>query len=147
MIISCENCSKKFNIQDNLISDKGRLLQCGICSYKWFFNPNIQQNNENNEVSNNLKDKNDISFDIEKIKSKDQAIVKSKNNKINTVVKKNPKIIKISLVLIISFIAIIIILDTFKHQISIYFPDINSILNNLYETLKDLSLFFTDLIR
>ena len=37
MIITCEKCNKTFNIQDNLIPNEGRLLQCGSCSYKWFF--------------------------------------------------------------------------------------------------------------
>ena len=37
MIISCEKCNKKFNIQDNLIPNEGRLLQCGSCNHKWFY--------------------------------------------------------------------------------------------------------------
>ena len=37
MIISCEKCNKSFNIQDHLIPDEGRLLQCGSCNHKWFF--------------------------------------------------------------------------------------------------------------
>ena len=60
--------------------------------------------------------------------------------------KKNPKIIKNSLVFIISIIALIILLDTFKYQLNNYIPGLDSILNNLYESLKDLSLFFKDLL-
>ena len=45
-----------------------------------------------------------------------------------------------------TIIAIIIFLDTFKYQLNNYIPGINSVLNNLYETLKDLSLFFKDLV-
>ena len=41
--------------------------------------------------------------------------------------------------------ALIILLDTFKYQLNNYIPGLNSILNNLYESLKDLSLFFKDL--
>lgn len=37
MIISCPNCEKKFVIKDNLISSKGRDLQCGSCKYVWFY--------------------------------------------------------------------------------------------------------------
>ena len=37
MIISCTNCKKKFELEDNLIPDTGRLLQCSSCSHKWFF--------------------------------------------------------------------------------------------------------------
>ena len=39
MIIQCENCNKKFEIQDNLIPDKGRLLECGSCSHQWHYTP------------------------------------------------------------------------------------------------------------
>ena len=37
MIISCENCNKKFEVSDNLIPAQGRLLQCSGCDHKWFF--------------------------------------------------------------------------------------------------------------
>ena len=37
MIISCENCNKKFEVDDNLIPEQGRLLQCSSCDHKWFF--------------------------------------------------------------------------------------------------------------
>ena len=37
MIITCENCTKKFNLQDDLIPEEGRELQCGSCNHKWFF--------------------------------------------------------------------------------------------------------------
>ena len=43
MIISCENCSKKFEIDDNLIPSTGRLLQCGSCSHKWHYKPKQEQ--------------------------------------------------------------------------------------------------------
>ena len=37
MIISCENCNKRFEVSDNLIPEEGRLLQCSSCDHKWFF--------------------------------------------------------------------------------------------------------------
>ena len=43
MIITCEKCSKNFNINDNLIPDAGRLLQCGSCDHKWFYNKPIKK--------------------------------------------------------------------------------------------------------
>ena len=46
----------------------------------------------------------------------------------------------------ISFVALVIILDTFKSPISIKFPGINIMLNNLYESVKDIFLFIKDLI-
>jgi hypothetical protein len=50
------------------------------------------------------------------------------------------------IVFIISFIAIIIVLDTFQKPISKFIPNIEFILYNLYETIKDIVLFFNDLI-
>ena len=37
MIISCPECSKRFNIDQNLIPKDGRLLQCSNCMHKWHF--------------------------------------------------------------------------------------------------------------
>ena len=39
MIIQCENCNKKFEIQDKLIPDDGRLLECGSCAHQWHYTP------------------------------------------------------------------------------------------------------------
>ena len=37
MIISCPECNKRFNINQNLIPEDGRLLQCSSCMHKWHF--------------------------------------------------------------------------------------------------------------
>ena len=37
MIISCPNCNKKFNIDNKLIPETGRLLQCSSCNHKWHY--------------------------------------------------------------------------------------------------------------
>ena len=170
MIITCNNCNKKFDIDSSLIPDKGRLLQCASCDHKWFFkkvvpenpvssidediandNANIfEQNNSpiidvesvsdasNDEVEVNLEEKNK-----EKIK-----INKGENKQVNTQPKKqkNFKILNIFIVSIISFIAFIIIVDTFKYPIGKIVPNIEFILYNLYESIKDISLFIRDLI-
>ena len=39
MIINCDKCNKNFNVENHLIPDSGRLLQCGNCKNEWFFNP------------------------------------------------------------------------------------------------------------
>ena len=70
---------------------------------------------------------------------KKKKIQIDKNNKINYM--------NLFLVIIISLVALVILLDTFKLQISYFFPPINIILDNLYETIKDIALFFKDLIR
>ena len=41
MIITCEQCLKKFEIESSLIPKKGRLLQCSSCSHKWFYKRDI----------------------------------------------------------------------------------------------------------
>ena len=55
------------------------------------------------------------------------------------------KILNYLLVLIISFVALILILDTFKNPLGKYFPSLELVIYNLYETLKDLTLFIKDL--
>ena len=44
MIITCNNCNKKFDLDSNLIPDKGRLLQCASCNHKWFFKKEVLEN-------------------------------------------------------------------------------------------------------
>ena len=146
MIITCEKCSKKFNIQDNLIPAEGRLLQCGSCNHKWFFkNPKTEIISKKEEViKETIEEKiveKDIEVATENIKNDEKKEIKN----INKTTKK-PKIIKNTLVFIISLIALIILVDTFKNQLENYLPGVNSILNNLYESLEDLSLFLKDLI-
>ena len=148
MIITCNNCSKKFEINSDLIPDKGRLLQCSGCNYKWFFQRKlsinlIQQTEKNNksETSNKI-----IS------KEKKVSIPKDTENFIiqaETTLKKisiKNKIPNYILIFVVSFIACIILIDTFKYQISKIIPSIDFILYNLYETIKDIVLFFSDLI-
>tara|TARA_Y100000591_G_C21696114_1_gene625778 strand:- start:418 stop:882 length:465 start_codon:yes stop_codon:yes gene_type:complete len=153
MIITCENCLKKFNLEDSLIPDDGRELQCGSCNHKWFFKKIENTIKLKDEVSKNISNEDDINNNyIDKQKStnvKKQAEVKSKDVKITNKSKKiknSPKIVKNSLVFIISIIALIILLDTFKFQLNNYVPGLDSLLNNLYESLKDVSLFIIDLI-
>src|SRR6056300_1987131 len=44
MIITCNNCNKKFEVDSRLIPDKGRLLQCASCDHKWFFKKVVSEN-------------------------------------------------------------------------------------------------------
>ena len=50
------------------------------------------------------------------------------------------------IVLIITFVALIILADTFKNSIKLLIPGFDLILNSLYETLKDITLFIKDLL-
>ena len=157
MIINCPNCNKKFEIEKNLIPFEGRLLQCGSCNNKWFFKlENIKEEigivekktvtsfNENND---NLSDEiNNNSLAIKHETEEKSEISKPEfNNKKNE--KINFNFFKILIVLIISFIALILVLDTFKSQISTIIPNIEIILDNLYQSLNDIKLFLLDLTK
>ena len=53
MIIACNNCGKKFNLESSMIPEKGRLLQCSSCDYKWFFKKkNIHQQVTQTKIDN-----------------------------------------------------------------------------------------------
>ena len=144
MIISCEKCDKKFELSDELIPEEGRLLQCGSCSYKWHYTPTktIKLVNEIDQVSKDKKK-------TKKIKKK---IIKE-NNEISTNQetysdeKKRIGFLSFIIVAIISLIALIIIADTFKVYIISFIPNIDFYLSSLYESLKDIFLFFKDLIK
>jgi len=165
MIITCPNCNKQFKIDNSLIPDEGRDLQCGSCSHVWFYN--IQEkNNEVLELKQEI-----ISEDIEtkaenkedKIEEKQQPeeIIKTEINnkkkeknsekqKNTTTLKKTEnkgsKFFSYLIVFIISFVALIILLDTLKTPLINVFPGLEIILFNLFETLQDIKLFIIDLI-
>ena len=151
MEIQCPNCNRSFKIDKSLIPEKGRLLQCGTCSHNWFFKNIIHENKTKtvNINEENILKKPEITKKIHnpKINIKEEGynkieikgdIRKKKVDKINY--------IKFFLVVIISTVALILILDTFKDILIKIFPNIKILLNNLYETLKDISLFFYDLV-
>ena len=169
MIIACNNCNKKFNIDSNLISDKGRLLQCASCDHKWFFKKEVLENtvspideetgidsinifdqnnssiNEEKSVSNEPKD--EVEVDLEEETKEKIKVNINESTQVNTKPKKqkNFKILNIFVVAIISFVAFIIIVDTFKYPIGKIVPNVEFILYNLYESIKDISLFIRDL--
>ncbi len=169
MIIACPNCNKKFKIDEKLIPENGRLLQCSSCNHKWYFS--IKNNNspsedltylnKNDLVDEDIKEKlinpslsETISDeDNEKIFKKKSKIQenKIKNNNINKrILNKNyssENILSNLMIIIISLFALILILDTFKDFIANYFPMIIPILNNLYETFSDMRFFIKDLVR
>jgi len=137
MIISCEKCNKKFEISNHLIPDKGRVLQCGSCSYQWHYIP-VDRIKSTTKVKK-------IDITVKKKKTLPEEKI-SKNN-VPPKNKKKVGFLSYTLVMIVSFIALIIILDTFKLFFSSYIPGFDFYLSNLYESMKDISLFFKDLIK
>ena len=157
MIIECINCNKKFNVDADLIPKLGRQIQCGSCKHIWHFKiesslkePLILENEDNQKNLSIEKDTKEIteSINIEKSTEllKDNEIYKE-----NKITENNIKISKISvffsylLVFLISFVALIILLDTLKSPLIKVFPGLEIVLFNLFETLKDVKLFIIDL--
>ena len=151
MEIQCPKCNRSFKIDKSLIPEKGRLLQCGTCNHKWFFKNIVHENKtkiENKNEENILK-KPEITKKIQNNKININEEEHNKTEIKNDIRKKNVNkinYIKIFFVIIISIVALILILDTFKDILIKIFPNIKILLNNLYETLKDISLFFYDLV-
>ena len=151
MEIQCPKCNRSFKIDKSLIPEKGRLLQCGTCSHKWFFKNIVHETKTKNVNINeeNILKKPEIT---KKIQNPTKNINEEEYNKteiIDDFRKKNVNkinYIKFFFVVIISIVALILILDTFKDIFIKIFPNIKILLNNLYETLKDISLFFYDLV-
>tara|TARA_B110001452_G_scaffold243267_1_gene226559 strand:- start:551 stop:1042 length:492 start_codon:yes stop_codon:yes gene_type:complete len=163
MIISCINCNKNFDVDSDLIPEKGRLLICSSCNHQWFFQKiqkdaqisRIDEDEDKELMDNKILDKDIIpeeSFDEPVINDnihETRDIIPSEygNDDKNHIVKENSfKTLNLILVFIISAIAIIILMDTFKSPISIIIPNIEFILYNLFESVKDIFLFFKDLL-
>jgi len=153
MIITCPRCQKSFNIDDKLIPEEGRLVKCGTCNHTWFFKPT--KNIEKQQNSEILNKKNSENVDIESTEVKQNKetikpkIDKSKGKKkyLPAIKKeKSRNFSKLFLVFLISIIAIVILIDTFKVPLSYIIPNINFYLDNLYQSLIDLKLFTINLI-
>jgi predicted Zn finger-like uncharacterized protein len=164
MIIDCIKCTKKFEINASLIPDNGRTIQCGSCNHIWFYKPKIEQSkNEikteiSSQKSNNkvLENKKDDNFNEKLSKTEDTSNLENVANKkpsSNELTNKNKKtkfniskFLSYFLVFLITFIALIIVLDTFKSPLSSIIPGLEIFLYNFFETLKDLYLLINNLL-
>src|SRR5210317_2062134 len=160
MIINCIKCTKKFEVNASLIPDNGRTIQCGSCNHVWFYKPEIEQSkNEisspksNDDILENKKD----NFTNEKLSKTDEtnnlenfANTEPSSNELTNKNKKNTfslgKFLSYFLVFLITFIALIIVLDTFKSPLRSIIPGLEIFLYNFFETLKDLYLFIKNLL-
>jgi len=158
MIISCENCNKRFEVGDNLIPEQGRLLQCSSCDHKWFFKKTeklikkkepkkIIKEDDNKILSETFVEKTIEKKEIKSTTLNEETLSEIDDEQPQVKKDKKTNYLKIFIVIIITFVAIIIIIETFKHQISLIYPDIETLLSNLYESLKDINLFLRDLIK
>ena len=158
MIIGCPNCNKQFKINLSLIPNKGRDVKCGSCDHVWFYkieddktdslplSDNFADKKIEDEIDNkiveNTNKPNDVSIpkDIDDKIHEKQIPVKNK-------IKKNTsgKFFSYLVVSIISFAALIILIDTLKVPLISVFPGLEIILFSLFEILKDIKLFIIDL--
>ena len=92
-----------------------------------FSNIRSEKNLKNNQIE--ISKETNVDFKIDK---------KNKNSKTSN-------FFSYLIVVIISFIALIILVDTIKSPLINIFPGLEIILFNLFETLKDLRLFIIDL--
>ena len=163
MIITCPCKKKQFKIDSSLIPQEGRELQCGSCERVWFYKPKIESEapltlNENiseNKIEPSIEI-NDINVEFSKNLQKEKTIepeIKYKTSKENPKKVKNlenenkrSKFFSYLIAIIISFVALIILLDTLKTPLINVFPGLEIVLFNLYETLQDIKLFIIDLI-
>ena len=164
MIIECPVCSKKFNIDEKLIPEEGRLLKCGNCEHTWFYKneESIKLDAEINKIKEIDENKSAINVEpveeptkqtkkIRKKISKDIPTSESKSKELVSIdkssISKENIIIKKIFLIIISSIAFILLFDTFKNQISVIFPGILKMSDSLYLVINDLKLFIKDLVR
>ena len=153
MIITCPCKKKKFEIDAALIPDEGRTLKCGSCDEIWFYKKNDEVTKDINIEIQDIVSNENRSDNIQNKQKKDYSKKTIKEKKGSEIVQYTPKssftfgkFLSYIVVTIISFIALIIILDTFKIQLYSFFPDLEIWLFSLYEILKDIKLFIRDLI-
>ena len=157
MIITCPCEKKQFKIDSSLIPNEGRELQCGSCERVWFYKPQNESETPltlNNNISTNkteqnneVKEKNlEISKTLQQEKIIDSEIETENLKTVEKSEGKKSKLFSYLIVLIISFVALIILVDTLKTPLINVFPGLEIILFNLFETLQDIKLFIIDLI-
>ena len=161
MIITCPNCNKQFKIDNSLIPDEGRDLQCGSCNNIWFYKFEEENNkilelkqeivSENIEIKNENKEEKKKQVGVIKTEINNKKKEKNSEKQENTTTlkkteNKGSKFFSYLIVFVISFVALIILLDTLKTPLINVFPGLEIILFNLFETLQDIKLFIIDLI-
>ena len=164
MIINCPNCNKRFKINTSLIPVEGRDLKCGSCDHVWFYKIedknleplSLKEDIINNEDKPEIVDKriertNEVkkSLSDSKIDTKDKKDLDKIPDKqipsINKTKNTSSKFFSYIFVFIISFVALIILIDTLKTPLINIFPGLENILFSLFEMLKDIKLFIIDL--
>ena len=156
MIIECINCNKVFEVNSELIPENGRTIQCGSCNHVWFYNPKISDikkdikkdfkiNISEKQTLNQIKQKPSKVF-----QEKEYSLLEDKKNYEITKYKPSDnlsftKLLSYLVVILITFIALLIIIDTFNSYLYQLFPSLEVVIFSLFEILKDIKLFIKDL--
>ena len=152
MIITCPNCNKQFKIDNSLIHDEGRDLQCGSCNHVWFYkkDQNISKKSQKQEslitetfpISSTSENKKKPQKNLNYSKKDSSALVKYDRKQNFSI----GKFLSYLIVMIVSFVALLIVIDTFKKPLYKFFPELEFLLFSLFETIKDIILFSKNLI-
>ena len=164
MIINCPNCNKRFKINTSLIPVEGRDLKCGSCEHVWFYkieDKNLEPLSLKEDIINNEDKPETVDKKIERTnevkKSSSHSKIDIKDKKVldkivdkqilsnNKTKNTSGKFFSYIIVCIISFVALIILIDTLKTPLINIFPGLETILFSLFEMLKDIKLFIIDL--
>ena len=140
MIITCPCEKKQFKIDSSLIPNEGRELQCGSCERVWFYKPHNESEAHltlNNNVSTNKTEQNievqeknlEISKTLQQEKITEAEIKKENLKTVEKSEGKKSKLFSYLIVFIISFVALIILVDTLKTPLINVFPGLEIILN------------------
>ena len=157
-LLQCASCDHKWFFKKEVLENTVNPIVKDVDNVSVdIFDQNNSSNSNEINPSNILKEVVDVDIEEEiskeiEINSEEEPekiteVNKDENITVNAKPKKqkNFKILNIIIVAIISFVAFIIIVDTFKYPIGQVVPNIEIILYNLYESIKDTSLFIRDL--
>ena len=153
-LLQCNVCDHKWFFKKEIIEKPVPILKIeDIVEEPTAFEKEVTKAEIDNPIAIELLDKETVDTPvIEKISIQNNnetdgiSSVDKTSNIIKSINKESYNILGLTIVLIISFIAIIIVLDTFQKPLSIFVPNIEFILYNLYETINDIVSFFSDLI-
>tara|TARA_B110000438_G_scaffold289997_1_gene325208 strand:+ start:226 stop:660 length:435 start_codon:yes stop_codon:yes gene_type:complete len=140
MIVNCPSCPKKYKIDDNLIPSKGRLVQCSNCKEKWIVESVI---NETKILQINPEQIDENNIDKKKVKILKKEI---KNNSTDNIQKKKTtSFFSLLLIFLITSVALFLLLDTFKYQISLKWKDFDLYIDAVYEIFEYMLIIVKDL--
>ena len=146
MITECQNCNKKFEVEDALIPLKGRLVQCGFCNSKWHQLPKIiKETPEKKVIDKIVIPKNKKKTKSKKNKKKFKNLNKTEDNK--EIKQKKIGFFSYLLIFFISVIGLFLLVETFRYQITSFFPNLENYIVYIYETLNNILIFIKDLFK